>query len=87
MAGLRADLDRFTFLLGGDDGEHLLGDEDVDYPPDVRCGFTVDPGGLAASACKANTWLNHVFRMLKQRRSPGQGVNALNLPVFSPDNN
>jgi hypothetical protein len=24
---LRADLDRFTFLLGGNDGEHLLGED------------------------------------------------------------
>ncbi len=32
---LRADLDRFTFLLGGDDGEFLLG-EDPGLPARVR---------------------------------------------------
>ena len=27
LGALRADLDRFTFLLGGNGGEHLLGHE------------------------------------------------------------
>jgi hypothetical protein len=32
LDALRADLDRFTFLLGGNDGEFLLGED----PPNAR---------------------------------------------------
>ena len=35
LDALRADLDRFTFLLGGNDGEFLLG-EDPAVPPPAR---------------------------------------------------
>ena len=71
----------------GGDGEHLFGEEHVEHPPDLRCGFTVDPGHLAASACMGRHMVEPCFNMLKQRRSPGQGVNALSVPMFSPDNN
>lgn len=77
-------LDRFTYLLGGDNREQLFGEERVEQPPDVRCGFTVDPGPLTASACQGRHVVEPCFSMLKQRQTPEQGVNALNLPMFSP---
>jgi len=56
LAGLRADLDRFTFLLGGDDGEQQFGEGHVEHPPDVRCvrcGLEPATSGLArgGAAC------------------------------------
>ena len=44
---LRADLDRFTFLLGGNDGEFLLGD-DPDLPLRLRSKLANKITGPAA---------------------------------------
>ena len=44
LDALRADLDRFTFLLGGNDGEFLLG-EDPALPPPARPTLLVNSVG------------------------------------------
>jgi len=40
----------------------------------IRCGFTGDPGHLAASACKVRHVDEPCFDLPRHRRSPGQGV-------------
>jgi hypothetical protein len=60
LAGLRADLDRLTFLLGGDNGEQLFLDEHVEHPRTSGAASRSIRGHPAASASQAATWFNHV---------------------------